>query len=96
MFRRIPTFAVLIVLSLLLASCGNFFGGVDETNIEKVTEYYYPPGKKFPDGKKTYHLLSEKTRAQIGEEQWVKMAASFQPISAVKVLRKEDVAECKN
>jgi len=79
------------VLSLLLVSCENFFGGVDETNIEKVAEYYYAPGKKMPNGKETYHLLSEKTRAQIGEEQWVKMSASFPPINAVKVLRKEEV-----
>lgn len=91
MFRRIPTFAVLLVLSFILASCGNFFGGVDETNIDKVAEYYFAPGKKMPDGKKTYHLLSEKTRAQIGEDQWVKLVETFQPINAVKVLRKEVV-----
>ena len=91
MFRRIPTSAVLLVLSFILASCGNFFGGVDETNIDKVAEYYFAPGKKLPDGKKTYHLLSEKTRAQTGEDQWVKLAESFQPINAVKVLRKEEV-----
>ena len=63
MFRRITTSAVLLVLSFILASCGNFFGGVDEKNIDKVAEYYFAPGKKLPDGRKTYHLLSEKTRA---------------------------------
>jgi hypothetical protein len=88
-FRRISTFAILLVLSLLLASCRNFFGGVDETNIEKVAEYYYAPGEKeMPSGKKTYHLLSEKSRAQIGEEKWVKASASFPTVNAVKVLRK--------
>jgi hypothetical protein len=90
--RRIPTFAVLLTLSLLLPSCGNFFGGVDETNIEKVADYYYAPGKKaMPSGKKTYHLLSEKSRTQIGEEKWVKGSESLTPYNTVKILRKAEV-----
>lgn len=90
-FPRIPPFAILLALSLLLPSCSRFFGGVDETDIEKVAEYFYAPGKKIPDGKKTYHLLSEKSKAQVGEEKWVKDTASFIPDNAVKVLRKEEV-----
>ena len=90
-FPRIPTFAILLALSLLLASCSGFFGGVDETDIEKVAEYFYAPGKKMPGGKKTYHLLSEKSRAQVGEEKWVKDTESFAHENAVKVLRKEEV-----
>lgn len=88
---RTPTFAILLALSLLLPSCTSFFGGVDETDIEKVAEYFYAPGKKIPDGKKTYHLLSEKSRAQVGEEKWVRDTGSFTPDTAVKVLRKEEV-----
>lgn len=90
-FPRIPTIAILLALALLLPSCSSFFGGVDETDIEKVAEYFYAPGKKIPDGKKTYRLLSEKSRAQVGEEKWVKDTASFTPDNAVKVLRMEEV-----
>jgi hypothetical protein len=44
-----------------------------------------------PSGKKTYHLLSEKSRAQVGEEAWVKDSEFLAPDNAVKVLRKEEV-----
>ena len=86
-----------ILVSLLLATvvfpigCSRLQFGLDESNLEKVVEFYYSPGNPPPDGKKTYRLLSSKSRTQITEEQWVQLASRFEKSESVKVLRKEDL-----
>jgi len=79
-----------ILCSALLAACSPL-AQVNQGDLESVVSYYYGVGQtKPPSGRDTYPLLSEKTKAQIGQDQWMKKTVNLTAPDSATVLRKAE------
>ncbi len=69
--RSLTVFALILSAAIMIAGCGSL--SLDEGNLEKVANHYYQPGqKKELSMEKKYAFLSEKSKAQVTKEEWVK------------------------
>jgi len=77
--RKYFVFMIAVLLgALTLNGCDLGSLALDETNLEKLAIYYYRPGQKKPlSSEKVYRYFSEKTKAQISRDEWVKMRSGI-------------------
>jgi len=65
---------------------------VDETDLNKVVDLFYHPGKQNIDPSRTYPFLSTRTREQVSLDAWKSIMASQEYVlESVRVLKKETV-----
>ena len=94
--RKLLVFLIAVLLGApTLNGCDPGSLALDETNLEKVAIHYNRPGqKKSLSSGKVYGFFSDKTKAQITREEWVKLRGGNDNnyVTSVKVLGSKETS----